>query len=112
MSNENNFFQYSQISDPKQQEAVEDLQSLKLHHNVEVEVRNGNVVGIFFWQNWIKKLPESFSNVKHLERLTLGMNHLTYLPNSFSELKSLKELFLDGNDFEAFPEPVLYLPNL
>lgn len=40
------------------------------------------------------------------------MNHLTYLPNSFSELKSLKELFLDGNDFEAFPEPVLYLPNL
>jgi hypothetical protein len=102
----------SKINDPNQRKAIEDLQKLKLHFDVEYKTREGKVVELFIWQNWIKELPESIAFLTSLETLILGMNHLTTLPNSFTGFTSLKEIYLDGNNFTIFPPQLLELPSL
>ncbi len=49
---------HKQITDPLQKKAIDDLQKMKLHFDVEFKVKNGNIKELFFWQNWIDKLPD------------------------------------------------------
>ena len=91
---------------------LEDLHSKETHFPLDVKIHNGEVVEIFFWQNWIEKLPDNIGCLKFLKKISLGMNHLSTLPDSFRQLTLLEQLFLDGNDFKTFPEQVLDLPSL
>jgi Leucine-rich repeat (LRR) protein len=48
-------------------------------------------------------LPESFGELKLLEKLDLSSNSLESIPESFGKLQSLKELNLEDNEIQTLP---------
>jgi Leucine-rich repeat (LRR) protein len=55
----------------------------------------------------LKILPESFKNLKKLEKLDVHMAYISILPSWIKELKNLKELNLNGTKIEDLPSQVL-----
>lgn len=105
------YSRFSQITDKNQQKATDDLYKLKLH-NYNIKIEDGNVIGVYFSQNWIKEIPQSISHLKYIKNFNLGMNKLRNLPNFFKDFKFLKTLDLSWNKLEIFPEQLLSLSNL
>ena len=75
--------------------------------------------------NFMDKLPDSFGEMKNLQKLRLGScigelerrafqngNWLTYLPPSFCSLVTLTEIYLDENLLQELPEDFGNLVNL
>ncbi|PFH50686.1 hypothetical protein AMATHDRAFT_60674, partial [Amanita thiersii Skay4041] len=55
---------------------------------------------------------EGKANEKHIERLTLGNNHLSNLPAEFTLLTHLRYLNLKHNNFTTFPNALTAMPSL
>jgi len=70
------------------------------------------IIGIGLYKCGLLTLPESISNLKSLETLSLEDNKLTSLPESIGNLSSLKELWLDHNQLTTLPESIGNLSSL
>lgn len=77
-----------------------------------VKINDNEITGLGLFQNQLQALPESVSNLKSLEILTLCSNQLSTLPKSISNLSSLRELFLYSNFLSTLPESIGNLKSL
>jgi hypothetical protein len=72
-----------------------------LSGNVGVKIEDGKVIGLGLYQCNLNTLPDSFGQLKSLQKLNLGANGLIDLPNSFNQLKSLQKLNLYSNKLQT-----------
>ncbi|MCP1994592.1 leucine-rich repeat domain-containing protein [Flavobacterium sp. HSC-61S13] len=93
------------------------LQKLSISHNItvipEIIHQNTSLKTLELAYNDLKTLPESLSNLKVLEELSLLQNpHFEQLPQSLSALKNLKYLSLLVTNFKEFPTVIFEIPSL
>lgn len=93
------------------------LQKLSISHNIvaipEIIHQNNSLKILELAYNDLKTLPESLSNLKVLEELSLLQNpHFEQLPQSLSALKNLKYLSLLVTNFKEFPTVIFEIPSL
>lgn len=93
------------------------LQKLSISHNItvipEIIHQNTSLKTLELAYNDLKTLPESISNLKVLEELTLLQNpDFKQLPQSLSTLKNLKYLSLLSTNFDEFPTVLFEIPSL
>ena len=63
--------------------------------------------------NGLTKLPESFGNLKNLQKLCIANSELAELPESFAQLKSCTDLELYNlPNMKEFPEVLAHMPAL
>eukprot|EP00111_Clytia_hemisphaerica_P023794 TCONS_00070117-protein len=62
--------------------------------------------------NWMVKLPDSFCELKHLNKANINENQLNCLPERFGELESLTWLDLGQNMIRHLPSTFCELRNL
>lgn len=65
-----------------------------------------------FEKNLLKTIPESIGRFKQLKTLGLSRNELIKLPESIGNLKNLEWLLLDNNNLKELPETIGNLPKL
>lgn len=63
-------------------------------------------------ENYFKYFPEEIIFLQNLEYLDLGANYITELPKDIGLLKNLKFLYLKGNPFKKFPDAIFNLEKL
>lgn len=71
-----------------------------------------NLVSLNANENQIDKLPDMFGNLKLLTSLDLGQNMLEYLPASFTSLVNLEYLQLSKNQLKYLPDDMGRLKKL
>lgn len=76
------------------------------------KVESGNIIELTIGDYELATLPESISNLKSLQILSLARNSLKTLPESIGELKSLKTLYLKTQRLFTLPESIGNLQSL
>ncbi|NVM28859.1 MAG: leucine-rich repeat domain-containing protein [Candidatus Helarchaeota archaeon] len=74
--------------------------------------KSGEVIELNLSFKNIEKLPESFGDLKSLQKLYLNKNELTSLPNSIGNLKSLQFIALEENKLNSLPDSIGNLGSL
>lgn len=87
------------------------VNKIRIHTFGKKEI-NGNIVGLGLYQTGIEEIPKNIGDLKHIEKLSLSNNNLTFLPKSISKIKTLKKIYLNDNEFNKFPYQLLKLNNL
>lgn len=63
-----------------------------------------SLISVELRENALRSLPQSFENLRNLERLDLGDNELSDLPAFIGQLTKLTELWLDHNLLFRLPK--------
>ena len=71
-----------------------------------IEVKDGNVIGIGFFNCGLTSFPEQILKFKSLQKLNLADNKLETIPESISELRNHKKLDLSINKLNSIPESI------
>ncbi len=76
------------------------------------KVEGDNIVGLFLFNQGLRTLPESISNLSNLTYLGLRKNNFLTLPESLWDLKSLESLVLLDNQLVTLSESIGNLTSL
>ncbi|MFX0175892.1 MAG: leucine-rich repeat domain-containing protein [Candidatus Hodarchaeota archaeon] len=83
---------------------------MKLSFGIQIE--NGTITGFGLFNCNLDTLPESFSGLKSLKKLTLRCNPLTFIPKCLTDLKNLEELDLALTNLASIPPSIQNLTSL
>lgn len=105
---------------PKEIEQLQKLKILSLHQNSplkkfpEAITEIPSIVDLRMNECNLLEIPEEIAQLQGLHNLSLSYNSIKKLPNSFSQLKNLKTLKLSGNplDLVEIFELILALPKI